>query len=94
VDEDQHEEARYFEVTPQQRLIMGGMYFGLIALLVAAMVVSKVQTEKDHGSRGETISYLDGRPRITRERASAASTSAQTFSRPIWSMNPAFSMTR
>src|ERR1700746_1495798 len=25
------EERRYFEVTPEQRLVMGGLYFGLIA---------------------------------------------------------------
>lgn len=36
------EEARYFEVTPGQRLIMGAMYFGLIAFLVLAMMVSHV----------------------------------------------------
>jgi Zn-dependent protease len=87
------EEARYFEVTPQQRWLMGGMYFGLIALLVAGMVASRVQTETSPGNSGESISYLGGNPRISRARASAASTSAQTFSRPIWSRNPAFSMT-
>jgi Zn-dependent protease len=37
------EEARYFEVTPGQRWLMGGMYFGLIALLVVGMVAAKVQ---------------------------------------------------
>jgi Zn-dependent protease len=37
------EEARYFEVTPEQRWLMGGMYFGLIALLVAGMMAAKVQ---------------------------------------------------
>jgi Zn-dependent protease len=31
------EERRYFEVTPNQRLVMGALYFGLIALLVAGM---------------------------------------------------------
>jgi hypothetical protein len=31
-------EARYFEVTPDQRWIMGGLYFGLIALLVLGMM--------------------------------------------------------
>lgn len=35
-------EARYYEVTPAQRLIMGAMYFGLIAFLVLAMMVSHV----------------------------------------------------
>jgi Zn-dependent protease len=52
------EEARYFEVTPQQRWIMGGMYFGLIVLLVLGMVASRVQTGDDNGRRGETISYV------------------------------------
>lgn len=37
------EEARYFEVTPEQRWLMCGMYFGLIALLVAGMIAAKVQ---------------------------------------------------
>jgi Zn-dependent protease len=31
------EELRYFEVTPEQRLTMGVMYFGLVAFLVWAM---------------------------------------------------------
>ena len=88
------EEARYFEVTPQQRWIVGGMYFGLIALLVAGMVASHVQTQPDNARGGESISYLGDWPRISRARASAASTSAQTFSRPIWSRNPALSITR
>jgi Zn-dependent protease len=52
-----NEEARYFEVTPQQRWIMGGMYFGLIALLVAGMVASKVRTETDNGRGGESITF-------------------------------------
>jgi Zn-dependent protease len=51
------EEARYFEVTPQQRWIMGGLYFGLIALLVAGMVAARVQTRSTYGREGETISY-------------------------------------
>jgi Zn-dependent protease len=37
------EEARYYEVTPDQRWIMGGMYFGLIALLVLGMMETHVQ---------------------------------------------------
>ena len=36
------EEARYFEVTPAQRWIMGGMYFGLVLFLVCAMRLSHV----------------------------------------------------
>ena len=30
-------QKRYFEVTPAQRVIMGALYFGLIAALVAGM---------------------------------------------------------
>lgn len=40
------EEARYYEVTPAQRLIMGAMYFGLIAFLVLAMMVSHVDMNR------------------------------------------------
>jgi Zn-dependent protease len=35
-------ERRYFEVTPSQRLTMGAMYFGLIALLVIGMRISYI----------------------------------------------------
>jgi Zn-dependent protease len=35
-------ERRYFEVTPVQRLTMGSMYFGLIALLVLGMHISYI----------------------------------------------------
>ena len=35
------EEARYFEVTPQQRLIIGALYFGLLAFLVFGMKVTE-----------------------------------------------------
>jgi len=34
-------EARYFEVTPAQRWIIGGAYFGLILFLMAAMFTAK-----------------------------------------------------
>ena len=51
------EEARYFEVTPQQRWIMGTMYFGLIVLLVAGMVASQVRTEDRPSRGGESITY-------------------------------------
>jgi len=37
------EEARYYEVTAEQRLIMGGMYFGLIAFLVLGMMMAYVR---------------------------------------------------
>jgi len=36
------QERRYFEVSPGRRLIMAGMYFGLIGLLLFAMVYSHV----------------------------------------------------
>lgn len=39
------EERRYFEVTPGQRLAMGTMYFGLIALLVLGMQMSHIPRE-------------------------------------------------
>ena len=51
------EEARYFEVTPRQRWIMGTMYFGLIVLLVAGMVASQVRTEDRPSRGGESITY-------------------------------------
>lgn len=39
------DERRYYEVTPEQRLIMGAMYFGLIAFLVVGMIGAHVQME-------------------------------------------------
>jgi Zn-dependent protease len=51
------EERRYFEVTPQQRWIMGSMYFGLIAFLVVGMVAARVQTETHDSRGGESITY-------------------------------------
>jgi Zn-dependent protease len=51
------EEMRYFEVTPAQRWIMGVMYFGLIAFLVAGMVAARVQTGDQSGRGDRTISY-------------------------------------
>ena len=50
------EEARYFEVTPQHRWIMGVMYFGLMALLATGMVATHVQTGTNQDRRGQTIS--------------------------------------
>jgi Zn-dependent protease len=41
-------EARYFEVTPEQRWVMGAMYFGLIILLVLGMRASDVRVRPDH----------------------------------------------
>jgi Zn-dependent protease len=52
------EEERYFEVTPRQRWMMGGMYFGLIALLVTGMVAARVQTGTDTGRRGQAVSFI------------------------------------
>lgn len=40
------EERRYFEVTPSQRWTMGGMYFGLIALLVLLMSFATMQLQR------------------------------------------------
>jgi hypothetical protein len=39
------EELRYFEVTPAQRWLMAGMYFGLIALLVPGMEMTRIARE-------------------------------------------------
>jgi Zn-dependent protease len=36
------EEARYFEVSPAQRWLMGGLYFGLLVFLVFGMDISRV----------------------------------------------------
>jgi len=55
-------EERYFEVTPAQRWIVGTMYFGLIALLVLGMMAARVQTSRDNGNGGESISSLQTRP--------------------------------
>lgn len=38
-------ERRYFEITPEQRWIMATMYFGLIALLVLGMHISRIPRE-------------------------------------------------
>lgn len=40
------EEARFFEVTPQQRWTMGAMYFGLIALLILGMMAAHVEMRR------------------------------------------------
>jgi Zn-dependent protease len=39
------EQARYFEVTPIQRWIMAGLYFGLIAFLFFGMMVTDTQLD-------------------------------------------------
>jgi hypothetical protein len=51
------EEQRYFEVTPEQRLLMGGMYFGLIACLVFGMMIAKVEPPP-RASESEKLSSL------------------------------------
>jgi hypothetical protein len=38
------EEARYFEVTTEQRWTMAALYFGLVAFLVLAMHLTHVRT--------------------------------------------------
>lgn len=39
------DEQRYFEVTPEQRLLMGALYFGLIAALVLGMRLTHIPRE-------------------------------------------------
>lgn len=53
------EEKRYFEVTPARRWLMGSLYFGLIALLVLGMAVSRVQVDRDRDENRapQTITY-------------------------------------
>ncbi len=41
------EERRYFEVTPNQRWIMSGLYFGLIVFLVLGMMLAHVQLNQN-----------------------------------------------
>lgn len=43
------EEARYFEVTPAQRWLMGALYFGLIIFLTLAMTLSHVPPQVARG---------------------------------------------
>lgn len=43
------EEARYFEVTPAQRWLMGALYFGLIIFLTLAMKLSHVPPQVARG---------------------------------------------
>ena len=47
------EERRYFEVTPEQRLLMGALYFGLIAALVLGMRMTLIprQLLRGHGDQ-------------------------------------------
>jgi Zn-dependent protease len=41
------EERRYYEVTPKQRWMMSGMYFGLIAFLVLGMMLAHVEPSQN-----------------------------------------------
>lgn len=50
-------EDRYFEVTPQQRWIVGAMYFGLIALLVVAMMASHIHPDRLNSHQDDLNSY-------------------------------------
>jgi Zn-dependent protease len=42
------EERRYFEVTPGRRLVMAGMYFGLIAFLLYGMMLTHMATKSGY----------------------------------------------
>jgi Zn-dependent protease len=42
------EERRYFEVAPGRRLVMAGMYFGLIAALLIGMALTQVVPASQH----------------------------------------------
>jgi Zn-dependent protease len=48
-------ERRYFEVTPQQRLLMGVLYFGLIAALVLGMRLTLISRELLHKGRDQVV---------------------------------------
>lgn len=50
-------EDRYFEVTPQQRWIVGTMYFGLIALLVVGMMASHIHPDRLNSHQDDLNSY-------------------------------------
>lgn len=50
-------EDRYFEVAPQQRWIVGAMYFGLIALLVVAMMASHIHPDRLNSHQDDLNSY-------------------------------------
>jgi Zn-dependent protease len=47
------EELRYFEVTPGRRLIMAGMYFGLIALLLFGMAFTNAMPAAQQQDDGQ-----------------------------------------
>jgi Zn-dependent protease len=47
------EELRYYEVTPGRRIIMAGMYFGLIALLLFGMALTNALPPTQHQDNAE-----------------------------------------
>ena len=49
------EERRYYEVTPRQRLLMGLLYFGLIAALVLGMRLTLISHELLHRRRDQVV---------------------------------------
>lgn len=46
------EERRYFEISPGRRLVMAGMYFGLIALLLVGMKLTQMPSERHTTNSG------------------------------------------
>lgn len=57
------EEIRYYEVTPGRRLLMGGMYFGLIAGLLFGMSATFVPMERRPNSHHPKIAFESASPR-------------------------------
>jgi Zn-dependent protease len=49
------DERRYYEVTSQQRLLMGVLYFGLIAALVLGMRMTLITPELLHRGRDQVV---------------------------------------
>jgi len=49
------DERRYFEVTSEQRLLMGAAYFGLIAALVFGMRLTLIPPESLQGKRDQVV---------------------------------------
>jgi len=68
------EQRRYFEVTPEQRLLMGVLYFGLIAALVLGMRLTYISRELLQRNRDQVVIRVpdDSHPReLSRDRLSA-----------------------
>lgn len=49
------DERRYFEVTPERRILMGALYFGLIAALVLGMRMTLIPRELLHKNRDQVV---------------------------------------